>query len=125
MSDTDQPTPAQRIIGDFSPKLVQLTDDIVFGDIWARPELAARDRSLITVAALITNGSTEQLRGHLARARANGLTETELKEVIIHLAFYAGWPRAMSAVTVAREVFAAEARRRVSCAIGSEPRVGR
>jgi len=109
VSDTDQPTPAQRIIGDFSPKLVQLTDDIVFGDIWARLELAARDRSLITVAALITNGSTEQLRGHLARARANGLTETELKEVIIHLAFYAGWPRAMSAVTVAREVFAAEA----------------
>jgi 4-carboxymuconolactone decarboxylase len=105
VSDTDQPTPAQRIIGDFSPKLVQLTDDIVFGDIWARPELAARDRSLITVAALITNGSTEQLRGHLARARANGLTETELKEVIIHLAFYAGWPRAMSALTVAREVF--------------------
>ena len=72
------------------PELVQLTDDIVFGDIWARPELAARDRSLITVAALITNGSTEQLRGHLARARANGLTETELKEVIIHLAFDAG-----------------------------------
>ena len=105
MSNPDQPSPGQRIIGDFSPKLAQLTDDVVFGDIWARPELPARDRSLITVAALITNGSTEQLRGHLARARANGLTETELKEVIIHLAFYAGWPRAMSAVRVAREVF--------------------
>ena len=76
-----------------------------FGDIWARPELARRDRSLITVAALITNGSTEQLRGHLAIARTNGLTEAELKEVITHLAFYAGWPRAMSALTVAREVF--------------------
>ena len=87
MSNPDQPSPGQRIIGDFSPKLAQLTDDVVFGDIWARPELPARDRSLITVAALITNGSTEQLRGHLARARANGLTETELKEVIIHLAF--------------------------------------
>jgi 4-carboxymuconolactone decarboxylase len=106
MSDTDQPTIGQRLLGDFSPKLAQLTDDVVFGDIWARPELPARDRSLITVAALITNGSTEQLRGHLARARENGLTEAELKEVIIHLAFYAGWPRAMSAVTVAREVFA-------------------
>jgi 4-carboxymuconolactone decarboxylase len=110
MSDTNQPTPGQRLIGDFSPKLAQLTDDVVFGDIWARPELSARDRSLITVAALITNGSTEQLRGHLARARANGLTEDELKEVIIHLAFYAGWPRAMSAVTVARQVFGPEAR---------------
>jgi 4-carboxymuconolactone decarboxylase len=115
MSDTDQPapderTPGQRVIGDFSPKLVQLTDEIIFGDIWARSELPPRDRSLITVAALITNGSTEQLRGHLARARDNGLTETELKEVIIHLAFYAGWPRAMSAVTVAREVFAQEDR---------------
>ena len=90
MSDTDEPTIGQRLLGDFSPKLAQLTDDVIFGDIWARPELAPRDRSLIVVAALITNGSTEQLRGHLARARDNGLTETELKEVIIHLAFYAG-----------------------------------
>ena len=108
MTDPTELTPGQRVIGDdFSPKLVQLTDEVIFDDIWARPELAPRDRSLIVVAALITNGSTEQLRGHLARARDNGLTETELKEVIIHLAFYAGWPRAMSAVTVAREVFAA------------------
>lgn len=110
MTDPTELTPGQRVIGDFSPKLVQLTDEIIFGDIWARPELPPRDRSLITVAALITNGSTEQLRGHLARAKQNGLTETELKEVIIHLAFYAGWPRAMSAVTVAREVFAADDR---------------
>jgi 4-carboxymuconolactone decarboxylase len=109
MSDTDQPTVGQRLIGDFAPKLAQLTDDVVFGDIWARPELARRDRSLITVAALITNGSTEQLRGHLAMARTNGLTEAELKEVITHLAFYAGWPRAMSALTVAREVFGTQA----------------
>jgi 4-carboxymuconolactone decarboxylase len=68
-------------------------------------ELSKRDRSLITVAALITNGNTEQLRGHLARTKDNGLSEAELKEVIIHLAFYAGWPRAMSAVTVAKEIF--------------------
>jgi 4-carboxymuconolactone decarboxylase len=108
MTDSTELTPGQRVIGDFSPKLAQLTDDVIFGDIWARPELAPRDRSLIVVAALITNGSTEQLRGHLVRAKQNGLTETELKEVIIHLAFYAGWPRAMSAVTVAREVFAAD-----------------
>jgi 4-carboxymuconolactone decarboxylase len=99
-----EPTPAQRLIGDFAPKLVELTDDVLFGDIWARPELSPRDRSLITCAALVTNGSTEQLRSHLGRARQNGLSETELKEMIIHLAFYAGWPRAMSAITLAREL---------------------
>jgi 4-carboxymuconolactone decarboxylase len=105
MPDSHALTPAQKAIGDFAPKLVSLTDDVLFGDVWERTELTKRDRSLITVAALITNGSTEQLRPHLARAKDNGLTETELKEVIIHLAFYAGWPRAMSAVTVAKEVF--------------------
>ena len=105
MTEAPQPTGAQRLIGDFAPKLVSLTDDVLFGDIWARPELPPRDRSLVTVAALITNGSTEQLRSHLQRAKDNGLTEIELKEVIIHLAFYAGWPRAMSAITVAKEVF--------------------
>jgi 4-carboxymuconolactone decarboxylase len=99
-------TPAQRMIGDFAPKLVELTDHVLFGDVWARPELSLRDRSLVTCAALITNGSTEQLRGHLGRARQNGLSETELKEMIIHLAFYAGWPKAMSAVQVAKRVFA-------------------
>ena len=101
---TDQ-TPAQRMIGDFAPKLAELTDDVLFGDVWARPELSPRDRSLVTCAALVTNGSIEQLRGLLGRARQNGLSETELKEMIIHLAFYAGWPRAMSAITLARELF--------------------
>ena len=86
MTQTQQPSAAQRVIGDFAPKLVSLTDDILFGDIWRRTELPARDRSLVTVAALITNGSTEQLRGHLQLATDNGLTETGLKEVIIHLA---------------------------------------
>ena len=105
MPETDNRTPAQRQIGDFAPKLVSLTDDVLFGDIWERPELSKRDRSLITVAALITAGSTEQLVGHLRRAKDNGLSESELKETIIHLAFYAGWPRAMSAVTVAKQVF--------------------
>jgi 4-carboxymuconolactone decarboxylase len=105
MSDSQAQTPAQQAIGDFAPKLVSLTDDVLFGDIWERVALSKRDRSLVTVAALITNGSTEQLRGHLARAKENGLAESELKEVIIHLAFYAGWPRAMSAITVAKEIF--------------------
>jgi 4-carboxymuconolactone decarboxylase len=105
MSDSEAMTPAQKAIGDFAPKLVSLTDDVLFGDVWERTELSKRDRSLITVAALITNGSTDQLKHHLVRAKENGLTEPELKEVIIHLAFYAGWPRAMSAVTVAKEIF--------------------
>ena len=105
MSTPNEPSPAQWMIGDFMPKMVSLTDDVLFGDVWARSELSPRDRSLITVAALITNGSTEQLVGHLRRARDNGLSETELKEVITHLAFYAGWPRAMSAIGVAQRVF--------------------
>jgi 4-carboxymuconolactone decarboxylase len=83
-----------------------LTDDVLFGDVWARPELAPRDRSLITVAALVAGGNTEQLVGHLRHAKANGVTESELVEAIVHLAFYAGWPRAMSAVAVAGQVFA-------------------
>ncbi|MEU4286841.1 carboxymuconolactone decarboxylase family protein [Kribbella sp. NPDC026596] len=101
-----EPTPAQRAIGDFAPKLVQLTDDVLFGDVWKRTELPARDRSLITVASLITSSSFEQLPNHLRLARQNGLTETELKEAIIHLAFYAGWPKAMSAIQVAKTIFA-------------------
>jgi len=105
MADNGAPTRAQQLIGDFAPKLVSLTDDVLFDDIWERTELSSRDRSLITVAALITGGTTEQLRGHLERARQNGLREDELKEVIIHLAFYAGWPRAMSAVQVAKQAF--------------------
>jgi 4-carboxymuconolactone decarboxylase len=105
MSEPKEPTVAQKLVGDFAPKLAQLTDDVLFGDVWERAELSPRDRSLVTVAALIANGNTEQLRGHLNRAKQNGLSETELAEVLIHLAFYAGWPRAMSAVRVAKEVF--------------------
>ncbi len=105
MPDPKELSPAQKLVGDLAPKLAELTDDVLFGDVWERIELSKRDRSLITVAALITNGNTEQLTGHLSRAKENGLSETELVEVIIHLAFYAGWPRAMSAVRVAREVF--------------------
>jgi 4-carboxymuconolactone decarboxylase len=85
--------------------VVELTDNVLFRDVWAREELSPRDRSLITVAALIAGGNTEQLPGHLNRARENGLSETELVEVITHLAFYAGWPRAMSAIRAAKEVF--------------------
>ena len=102
-----QPTAAQRLMGDIAPKLAQLTDDVLFGDVWARPQLSQRDRSLVTVAALIARNRPDQLRSHLARARANGLTEEQLVEAISHLAFYSGWPNAVTAVGVAREVFKA------------------
>ena len=105
MPDQNEPSPAQKLIGDFSPKLVELTDGVLFGDIWERAELSKRDRSLVTVAALIAGGNTEQLKGHLSRARENGVSEAELVEVITHLAFYAGWPKAISAVMVAKSVF--------------------
>jgi 4-carboxymuconolactone decarboxylase len=95
---------AARMFGDFAPGLVGLTDDVLFGQVWTRPELSPRDRSLVTVAALIAGGNAEQLTYHLGLARQNGVTETELIETITHLAFYSGWPRAMSAMTVARQV---------------------
>ncbi|WP_045823929.1 carboxymuconolactone decarboxylase family protein [Williamsia herbipolensis] len=104
-----EPSPAQQLIGDFSPKMVALTDDLVFGDIWERPELNKRDRSLVTVTALISGGHTEQLPGHIQRALDNGVTREEIVETITHLAFYAGWPRAMSAITVAKKVFGEDA----------------
>jgi 4-carboxymuconolactone decarboxylase len=100
-----QPTRAQQVIGDFSPKLVQLTDDVLFGDVWARPQLSPRDRSLVTISALIAMNRPDQLRSHLVRARDNGVTKDEIVESITHLAFYAGWPSAITAVTTAKEVF--------------------
>ncbi|GFZ83594.1 4-carboxymuconolactone decarboxylase [Paenibacillus marchantiophytorum] len=109
MSSSKEPTVIQKLIGNIAPKLAELTDDVLFGDIWARNELSPRDRSLITVACLITSGNTQQLKdGHLNLAKQNGLSEKELIEVMTHLAFYAGWPKAMSAILVAQEVFTSE-----------------
>lgn len=87
---TNELTPAQRAIGDFAPKLVELTDDVLFGDIWERPGLSRRDRSLVTVAALVALYRTNELPGHLSRAVDNGVSKDELVELITHLAFYAG-----------------------------------
>ncbi|MNV69619.1 Carboxymuconolactone decarboxylase family protein [compost metagenome] len=98
-------TPAQRQFGEISPKLAQLTDDVLFGDVWERPGLSKRDRSLITVSALIAMNRPDQLRPHMVRARDNGVTQDELIETITHLAFYAGWPSAVTAIGVAKEVF--------------------
>jgi 4-carboxymuconolactone decarboxylase len=105
---THAPSPAAALIGDFAPKMVELTEGVLFGDIWERPGLSKRDRSLITVAALVATYRPEQLKGHLARAVENGLTVEELVEAITHLAFYAGWPAAMTGVLVAKDLFADE-----------------
>jgi 4-carboxymuconolactone decarboxylase len=99
------PSRAQQLVGDVAPKLAELTDNVLFGDVWARPQLSRRDRSLVTVSALVAMNRPDQLRSHLALARENGVTEEELVETITHLAFYAGWPNAMSAASVAKEVF--------------------
>jgi len=88
-----------------SPKLESLTEDVLFGDVWERPELSKRDRSLITVAVLQALYRTGQLPGHLNRALDNGVTKEELGELITHVAFYAGWPTAANAVPIAKKVF--------------------
>jgi 4-carboxymuconolactone decarboxylase len=100
-----QARPSQRAIGDFAPKLAELTDDVLYGDVWERPELSKRDRSLVTVAALVALNRPDQLRSHFVRARENGVTQEELIETITHLAFYAGWPNAVTAIGVARGTF--------------------
>ncbi len=99
------PSRAQQLMGDIAPKMAELTDNVLFGDIWERPGLAKRDRSLITVAALIALNRPEQLRSHMALARTNGVKEEEIVEAITQLAFYAGWPNAIAAIGVARDVF--------------------
>ncbi len=102
---SQQPSAAQKLMGDIDPKLAELTDNVLFGDVWQRPELSPRDRSLITVAALIALNRPDQLRSHIRLALRNGVTRDEIVEVITQMAFYSGWPNAVSAVAIAREVF--------------------
>ena len=109
---TQQPEPqnepasaAAKLFGDFAPKQFQLTEDVLFADVWERKELSKRDRSLITVAALVALNRPDQLRFHLGRAVENGVRAEELIEAITHLAFYSGWPNAMTAMTIAKEHF--------------------
>ena len=102
MPDNQEPTATQELVGDMAPGLGAFTDDVLFGDVWRRDGLSPRDRSLITIATSIADGSTDPLSAHLGTGQSNGLTQDEIGEVITHRAFDAGWPRAMSAVTVAR-----------------------
>ncbi len=105
-NDTTGWTGGKRSVGDIAPALAHYTDAVLFDEVWERPALSKRDRSLATVSALVAMGSTEQLTFHLGFARDNGATQDELIEAITHLAFYAGWPRAMAAIAVAKTVFA-------------------
>src|SRR3954452_21553960 len=106
MADDDkEPSGAEKLFGDFAPALVGFTDDVLFGQVWKRPQLSPKERSLVTVSALTTSGNPDQLVYHLGLAKENGATEEELIEAITHLAFYAGWPKAYSAMAVARQVF--------------------
>ena len=127
MSEAEEnaPSTAALMFGDFAPALVGFTDDTLFGQVWTRPELSPRDRSLVTVACLVTGGNTAQLVNHLARAKRNGLTETELIEAITHLAFYAGWSTAMAAIgrwvstaMSTRKVFLSASGQRLVCLPG-------
>jgi len=87
------------------PKLIDLSEKVLYGDVWERPDLSKRDRSLITVAALTALYRSDQIKGHIERALANGVTREEISEVITHMAFYAGWPTAMTAARIAKGVF--------------------
>src|SRR3954464_1122521 len=97
--------PFRSPFGDIAPALAGYTDNVLFGDVWKRPGLSPRDRSLITVAALVAGYRTNELPYHLKRALDNGVTRDELAELMTHLAFYAGWPAASTAVAIARRVF--------------------
>ena len=100
-----KPGSARDLVRGTVPKMIEVAEQVIYGDVWERPGLSKRDRSLIVVASLIATYRPEQLRGHLARALDNGVTKDELAEVITHLAFYSGWPASMTAANIAREVF--------------------
>jgi 4-carboxymuconolactone decarboxylase len=95
----------EQQFGQVAPGIVQYTTDVLFRDLWLRPDLSPRDRSLVTVSALIACGQVAQVPYHLNRAMDNGLTQRQASEVITHLAFHAGWPNAFSALPVAKDVF--------------------
>ena len=104
-TEAQRATRVQEQFGSFFPGVVQYTTDVLFRDLWLRPDLAPRDRSLVTVGALIASGQVAQIPYHLNRAMDNGLKQAEAAEVVAHLAFYAGWPNAFSALPVVKDVF--------------------
>jgi 4-carboxymuconolactone decarboxylase len=103
---TDNAAPRMSPFGDIAPALGDFTDNVLFGDVWKRPQLSPRDRSLVTVSSLVAQYRINELPFHLKFALENGVTREELIEAITHLAFYAGWPTASTAIGIARRVFA-------------------
>ena len=101
----EEPTNARKSFGDIAPHLAEVTDKVLFGDVWERAELSPRDRSLVTITSLISLYRTNEMPFHLKKALDNGVTREEIIATITHLAFYAGWPPAMTALQVARKVF--------------------
>jgi 4-carboxymuconolactone decarboxylase len=102
---SEVPTNARKSFGDIAPALAEYTDVVLFGDVWKRPGLSPRDRSVVTVTALVAGYRVNELPFHVKRAIENGVTKDELIEIITHLAFYCGWPAAMTALSIARKVF--------------------
>lgn len=100
-----QQSRAQQLMGATAPKLAELTDNVLYGDIWERPGLSKRDRSLVTISALIALNRPDQLQSHIKLGLHNGRTRDEIVETITHMAFYSGWPSAVSAVAVAKDAF--------------------
>ena len=105
MANTQNPSAPHKTLGSFAPKLVSLTENVLFGDVWERSALSKRDRSLATITALIALRASEQLPFHLKKGVENGLKQEEIVELITHMAFYSGWPSAMTAIAVAKKVF--------------------
>jgi 4-carboxymuconolactone decarboxylase len=103
----DVKTPMRAPWSDIAPRLTEISNTVLFDDVWRRPGLSSRDRSLITVASLIALYRSNELKFHLSKALENGVTQDEIIEMITHLAFYSGWPTASTALGIAREVFAA------------------
>lgn len=96
-------------LGEFAPQFAHYNDDVLFGEVWAREdELSAHDRSMITIAALMSGGNFEQLRSHIALGKEHGITQDEIREILTHLAFYCGWPKAWSAFNIAKEIYGVE-----------------
>jgi 4-carboxymuconolactone decarboxylase len=120
---SDEPTAARESFGDIAPALAEYTDKVLFGDVWRRPNLSARDRSLITVASLVALYRTNEMSFHMKRALENGVTRDEIIELITHRAFYSGWPTAVTALAIARSTFD-EAAPRSSAISVLKPRTG-
>lgn len=107
MTENEEPSGAEKAFGNFAPAFVEFTDNVLFGQVWTRPQLSPKERSLVTVSCLVAGSNTEQLTYHLGLAKQNGNSDEELIEAITHAAFYAGWAKAFSAMTVAKQVFGA------------------